>query len=124
MATRSFIARYDLDKNEYTAIYCHWDGYPEGVGFTLRDHYTDDFKVQMLVNSNGISSLRENVADCPPVGGRADDPSIIFKHFSQMAEHYRGMWCEYGYVWNNNRWECYDLAPREINLYKLESANV
>ena len=45
MATRSFIAKYDYIAEEYTAIYCHWDGYVSGVGLTLRDHYNTDEKV-------------------------------------------------------------------------------
>lgn len=121
MATRSFIARYDRATNEYTAIYCHWDGYPEGVGVTLRDHYTDDFMVKVLVNSGGLSTLENTLATNVPLRSN-HEPSIIFTAFSQMAMHYQNMWCEYGYVWIDGEWECYKLEPTRINLYEMETA--
>lgn len=115
MATRSFIARRDDITNEYTAIYCHWDGYPEGVGATLRDHYTDDVRVKMLVNSGGISSLHESVADSPSL----NEPSVIFSDgLYPMMHHFRMMGCEYGYIWSRyDKWECFDLHERRVNLY-------
>ena len=40
MSTRSYIGKL-LPGGSITGIYCHHDGYPEGVGVILRDHYTD-----------------------------------------------------------------------------------
>lgn len=114
MATRSFIARYNSDTDTYTAIYCHWDGYPTGVGLTLRDHYNDDQKVRMLVDMGGLSSLGDTLMENRSLD---DEPSILFKSIQVMEEHYRHMWCEYGYIWRNNRWDCFELNPREIDLY-------
>ena len=128
MATRSFIAKYDTDANVYDAIYCHWDGYPGGVGVTLRDHYDTDLWAKMLVNIGDISSLRDGFEDTERESykkrGEKTAGTIIFKSFNQMVEHYRGAWCEYGYVWNSGLWECYALDPQEINLYEMEDANV
>ena len=36
MSTRSYIGKKHND-DTFTAIYCHFDGYPEGVGQTLVD---------------------------------------------------------------------------------------
>jgi hypothetical protein len=60
MATRSRIA---IEKANGTveSIYCHWDGYPEYNGEILENHYTDDKKVQSLIDLGDISSLRQNV---------------------------------------------------------------
>ena len=121
MATRSFIAKYDHDTNEYTAIYCHWDGYPTGAGLTLRDHYNTEGHVTTLLTFGDISSLREDINETKneayKLRGDKDTDAVTFKTFTQMVEHYRGMWCEYGYVWKDYRWECYELDPQEINLY-------
>jgi hypothetical protein len=59
MATRSAI----IMKTEkgYLGIYCHHDGYLEGVGFTLAKHYTDPEKVKKLISLGDISSLGEEV---------------------------------------------------------------
>ena len=129
MATRSFIAKYDTDANEYTAIYCHWDGYPEGVGFTLRDHYNSTGQVDTLLTYGDISSLHEDTNDTKAVSfqvtqGDTNAVAVTFKYFSQMVEHYRRVNCEFGYVWEDGKWNGYALDPQEINLYELEAANV
>jgi hypothetical protein len=128
MATRSFIAKYDTDANVYDAIYCHWDGYPAGVGVTLRDHYDTDLWAKMLVNIGDISSLRDGFEDTERESykkrGDTNVGPVVFKYFTQMVEHYRGMNCEYGYVWEDGKWNCYALDPQEINLYEMEDANV
>jgi hypothetical protein len=125
MATRSFIARYNPDTNDYTTIYCHWDGYPEGVGVTLRDHYTTDAKVKFLLDNGDISSLRDTVVETTEESyknrGDRNTDSRTFNYRSEMMDYYRNMWCEYGYIWENSgSWTCVDLAAREINLYDIK----
>ena len=122
MATRSFIAKYDHDKNEYTAIYCHWDGYPAGVGVTLRDHYNSSGQIDTLLTYGDISSLREDTNETKAesyqvVQGDKDAVAVTFKYFSDMVEHYRRVNCEFGYVWMDGIWECYALDPHQIDLY-------
>ena len=122
MATRSFIAKYDRNENEYTAIYCHWDGYPEGVGVTLRDHYTSNGQINTLLTYGDISSLHEDTNDTKASSyqvtqGDKGALPITFKWFSDMVEHYRRVNCEYGYVWTDGIWECYALDPHQIDLY-------
>jgi hypothetical protein len=128
MATRSFIARYNPDTNDYTAIYCHWDGYPEGVGVTLRDHYTTDNKVQELIALGDISSLGDTLKETESykMRGDTDTDSRTFNSREGMLGHYRDCWCEYGYIWENGGcWTCVDLSAREINLYDIkETQNV
>lgn len=62
MATRSLIA-YGNGEKVYAA-YCHWDGYPSGVGWTLFQHYRGDVdKVKSLISLGEFSSLRETVSE-------------------------------------------------------------
>ena len=61
MATRSRIGIQNPD-GSVSSIYCHWDGYPDGVGATLIDHYSNRQKLNMLINLGDISILGENVA--------------------------------------------------------------
>lgn len=128
MATRSFIATYNGDTHEYTAIYCHWDGYPEGVGATLRDHYTSSGQIDTLLTYGDISSLRDTLFDTQSerykLRGDTDVDARTFRFLYEMTDYYRGCGCEYGYIWRGDRWECLKLDPQEINLYELESANV
>lgn len=59
MATRCYIAL--KENNEYKAIYCHYDGYPEVTGELLEDYYTDINKIRKLINLGDISYLQEEV---------------------------------------------------------------
>ena len=59
MATRSWICKTYGEPVKY--IYCHWDGYPNGVGKTLREHYDDKDLVDKLLALGDISSLREKL---------------------------------------------------------------
>jgi hypothetical protein len=61
MATRSRIGIQD-ENGTIRSIYCHWDGYPEGVGATLNEHYLNRQKLNALINLGDISELGENVA--------------------------------------------------------------
>jgi hypothetical protein len=139
MATRSFIARYNPDTNDYTAIYCHWDGYPEGVGVTLRDHYTTDEKVKFLIDNGDISSLRDTVVETAEDSyknrGDRNTDSRTFKTLDEMMDYYRHMWCEYGYLWESDAtWYGFKVGNRPdrfpngrpfINLYTIkETQNV
>jgi len=55
MSTRSMIALKREDK--ITAIYCHFDGYVEGVGMTLLRHWNTLEKVESLMELGDLSSL-------------------------------------------------------------------
>lgn len=45
----------------YRGIYCHFDGYPSGVGKTLMTDYTDPKKVKALINLGAISYLKPSI---------------------------------------------------------------
>lgn len=57
MSTRSNIAQFNADTGTVTSIYCHHDGYPEGVGATLRGFYLTDDAVAELMALGNISIL-------------------------------------------------------------------
>ena len=61
MSTRSRIAIKIEDK--ILSIYCHYDGYPEGVGNTLKQHYQDPAKIQSLMDLGNLSILRPEIGE-------------------------------------------------------------
>jgi len=61
MATRSRIA-IETESGTVKSIYCHWDGYVNGVGKTLFNHY-DREKLEKLIELGDISSLGESTKD-------------------------------------------------------------
>lgn len=55
MSTRSYIF---VEKNcKLRGIYCHRDGYPDGVGDTLREFYNTQEAAESLIELGDISSL-------------------------------------------------------------------
>lgn len=63
MSTHSFIGIEDETTGKVRGIYCHYDGYPDGVGYVLKKHYQDEHKLRELVKLGSISALREEIGD-------------------------------------------------------------
>lgn len=115
MSTRSAIIT--KTKDGYSGVYCHWDGYLEGVGHTLRDHYTDDKKVQELIALGEISILGERVGpinhhsfNIPEAGttlayhrDRGEPLNIITGPTAKSVADRIGH-NGHVYVWNGKRW--------------------
>ena len=69
MSTRSAIAVLMPD-GKYTAIYCHWNGYPAYNGKILAECYDTQEKAEALVALGSISVLDRELA--PPAGKHRD----------------------------------------------------
>lgn len=63
MSTRSRIA-IQRDAG-FESIYCHSDGYVEGVGKTLAEHYSNVDQVELLIALGDISYVEARVAPEP-----------------------------------------------------------
>lgn len=61
MSTRSFIAIKTVDGVE--AVYCHSDGYLEGVGRTLALHYATEPEAVMLLAMGDVSVLGPTIEE-------------------------------------------------------------
>lgn len=124
MATRSFIGK-QLPNGDIVGVYCHWDGYPEGVGKTLKAHYTDPIKVDALLTLGALSFLDAEVGekhdfDNPRDGwtvayhrDRGDRPikQIAFKNSNELKRDC-GVRCgaEFAYVMGKSgKWRTYKL---------------
>ncbi len=62
MSTRSNVGIINAD-GSVTAIYVHNDGYPSGVGKTLREHYNTEDKVRDLLKLGDLSILGEVIGE-------------------------------------------------------------
>lgn len=74
MGTRSYIVAKHSRDNLFHCIYCHWDGYPDGVGKCLVNHYQDQAKIDALMDLGDISSLDADPFT-PPDGHTFDSPA-------------------------------------------------
>lgn len=131
MSTRSNIGIRNPD-GTVDYIYCHYDGYPEGVGKTLIGYYQDMDRVNELMKLGDLSSLGEEIGEksvfdnyltrarnwCLAYGrDRGDsDVSVSTTTFEDLLANDN---VDYLYVFDGEYWECYDTGNKQsINLYK------
>ena len=113
MATRSFICKL-LPDNSVTGVYCHYDGYPDGVGKTLKEHYTDPKTVDGLLALGSISELNENLTETVAYHrDRGEDlapnrvyPSVI----DAVALSPQDLGAEYVYVFGPQGWAAFETV--------------
>lgn len=74
MSTRSVICK-EVPVHLYYGVYCHFDGYPEGVGSVLLKHYNTKDKVDELLKLGDLSSLGERIAPNVDEPHDFDNPS-------------------------------------------------
>jgi len=112
MSTRSIIA-LKLPDDTYQYSYCHFDGYPPGVGRKLLEHWTEEADVQALLDEGAMSSLGSEIGEqhdfsdytndwCTFYGrdrGESDTPDGIV---SDLGELDHGQ--EYIYVMVDGEW--------------------
>lgn len=122
MSTRSVIAVKNED-GAVSGIYCHFDGYPEGVGNTLVKHYRDASKINQLIELGSLSSLGERVAPNPgenhSFANPIDDVTVAYHRdrgdklrFAQVWEDENKMledafdscWAAFCYLWKDGAW--------------------
>ena len=111
MSTRSCIG-FEHDDGRVTGVYCHWDGYIDGVGRTLQEHYSDRDNTSRLVAGGDISSLGAEIGqqhdfNAPPEGvtnyyGRdRGETGVEARHFGnrdQFVQNYCRVGTEYAYL--------------------------
>ena len=98
MATRSTItARFS--SGLYACLYCHYDGYLEGVGKTLKEHYTSEDKIVDLFKLRDLRCLENSPELCEEL----DDGE--YAQTGQFFEDVQLEACqEFEYFWNAGVW--------------------
>jgi hypothetical protein len=105
MGTRSTIGVLNTD-GSVTAVYCHWDGYPEHNGKILMENYITEEKVRELIDFGSISSLSE----C----GEPDISNIQGANtFPNVAEFVYEFGEKYNYLFINGTWFVNDNGATE-----------
>ena len=122
MATRSRIGLM-LEDGTIKHSYCHFDGYPTGVGQTLVDFYNDLDKVKELLSFGDMSFLSPKVT---PEGehsfnnpekditvfygrdrGESDVDSVVTSMDDYLSVKYSSC-IDYLYVFSGGQWWVYD----------------
>lgn len=113
MSTRSHIAMLNYN-GSVTAIYCHNDGYLDGVGNTLWSYYDNYGDISALLELGAISSLGddiiETIAYCRDRG-----ESLKIKHYKNLDEFVQNAkLVDYIYYWDR---------VEELWYYAINSEN-
>ena len=140
MSTRSFICK-SLPNNTIVGVYCHYDGYPKGVGETLANHYTTDERVEALLSLGSISQLHPrlvpNLGDTHTFNNPAKNVTIAyhrdrgedmhtttFSSLDVMVEnvaHQLGV--QFVYIWDSNEWVTMDLTLNSDLSFETVQSN-
>lgn len=137
MATRSMIGILE-DDNTVTAIYCHWDGYPENNGHLLMKYWNDAYLIDHLMTLGNISVLGKEVGErqnfnqptdgnwCLAYGrdrGEADQSATSYAsrddYVGNAADDHD---VDYIYLWENDKWRCWNTQGIHINMYDMNVA--
>ena len=122
MATRSTIAML-LEDGSVRSVYCHFDGYPDGVGATLREHYTNAAKIEQLLDLGDLSVLDVEIGEKVDFNGRPEGQCLFYGRDrgetginarthadeNEWLGYRKGNACEYGYLWNGAWWVVYKI---------------
>lgn len=97
--------------NAVLQIYCHWDGYPDGVGASLQSGYNSYEQALALILGGDLSSLDESYS-CPYSLGDGEDanrcaPTVLQK--AQLNEEYL-----YVFDYKSNRWFVQEYGSTEF----------
>lgn len=119
MSTRSAII-VKVSDNEYKGVYCHFDGYPAGVGATLEKNFNSEAQALEIVALGDCSSVCGAVR-INPIGehsyAKPEEGTIVAYHRDRGEEFNQFVgktWKavadqidqEYAYVWENGAWSC------------------
>ena len=116
MATRSNIGmeiKLENGQSQVVAVYCHWDGYPEGNGKKLVEHYCDREKVKELIALGSLSYVDTEVGpkgphsfDKPEAGvtvayHRDRDEEFQQLHFPSVQDYFAQFDEQYAYLFTD-----------------------
>ena len=111
MSTRCRIAYYD--DGCYKSVYCHHDGYVEGVGATLVKHYPTLDDAKKLISLGDFSSLWDTFEQTAYTAysnrGEANiEATVDYTIIGLIARVYNS-WGEYLYLFKEGKWKVFDI---------------
>ena len=124
MSTRSNIALVKKG-GAVEAIYCHNDGYPEGVGETLPQCYVTEEAIAELIALGDMSALRETPETCRfylrDVGEENTEENTRAARYASLVECVAAQdsdgFIKWLYVFADDRW--WARAPQGDGFYRL-----
>jgi len=121
MSTRSYIGTLKEDKTVFF-VYCHFDGYPAGVGRILREYYDRPEDVVNLLSFGNISSLASTIEDTVFYGRDRQETNqelteVAYDEFLPSAGS-EDSGVDYKYLFDeySEEWSCYNMQGDLVEI--------
>lgn len=122
MSTRSRIGIKNSD-GTISSIYCHFDGYPSGVGATLVEHYQSPEKVRQLIGLGDLSYVAPEIGEKHDFDNPTKDWCLAYgrdrgegcleprAHSTErdLINCTTESWGQFAYLFNGNEWTICDI---------------
>ena len=104
MGTSAMIGIYNKEDGSVTASYCHYDGYVDGVGRTLFDHYNTMYDAEIVAKGGYISSLEDDYLVSRKNAVHNDEAASFscVEEYLVEGESYAG--ADYLYLFDGKAW--------------------
>ena len=134
MSTRSRIG-IKLTDGSILSAYHHWDGYPEWLGVTLKEHYNTYDKVAELIDGGNMSSCySDNEYDYekqefvkqdpkPSYYGGDDEAPRLSNNFTQFAFDSKAGE-EYLYLFEDDAWKGFSIDHKYSDDYEILDTSI
>jgi hypothetical protein len=104
MGTHAMVGIWNPGNGTVTASYIHYDGYTEGVGRTLVEHFNDPIGATLVATGGYLSSLESDWTRSREESVRADPATIFDSVEDYMENGYDYAGAEYLYLYDSNVW--------------------
>ena len=101
MATRATIGMVTAE-GYIRYIYSHWDGYLDGVGATLLEHYNTTAQVEELLAMGDVSILEDSIENSKFY--HRDWGELLNTVCALETDYLSDLSHEFNYVWTGDEW--------------------
>jgi hypothetical protein len=121
MSTRSYIGTLKEDKTVFF-VYCHFDGYPTGVGRTLREYYDRPERISRLLSFGNISSLAPTIEDTTFYGrdrqetDQEQTQATYDEYLPSAGSEDSGVDYKYLFDEYSEEWSCYNMQGDLVEI--------
>ena len=134
MAPRARIG-LKLEDGSIISAYHHWDGYPEWLGVTLKEHYNKKEDIAKLIEGGNMSSCySDNQYDekkqefvkndpKPEYYGGDDERPRLSRNFTQFAFDSKSGE-EFLYLFSENEWNGFSINHKYDDDYTILDTNI
>lgn len=109
-----------LPSGAIRGVYCHWDGYPSGVGMVLENHYKDSSKLEQLLKLGDLSELAPTLGTTVAYHrdrGEELSSNWVCPSSEGLVAVMDQYGAEYAYVFEGGAWEVFPVkaADKQTN---------